>query len=131
MNPYLVIYLLVAHYVSDFMLQTDEMALQKSTSNAWLSRHVAVYTVALLAAVLLYNGAVIWWSGPSAAFHLEDALVFAALNGAIHWITDWCTSRWSARLWKAGRRHDFFCAIGADQLAHGATLVLTANWLLA
>lgn len=110
MNPLLLCYLLAVHWAADFVLQTNEMALGKSTSNRWLSFHVAVYTIAL-------------------AF-LTLSPWFALVNGALHWVTDYVTSRWTARLWKAERRHDFFVAIGVDQLIHTVTLVLTAAWLL-
>jgi hypothetical protein len=110
MNPLLICYLLAVHWVADFVLQTDEMALKKSTSNRWLTDHVAVYTCAL-------------------AF-LTLSPWFALINGFLHWGTDYVTSRWTTRLWKAERRHDFFVAIGVDQLVHTTTLVLTAYWFL-
>jgi len=128
MSPYLIIWLLAVHWVGDFILQSSEMALQKSTSNDWLSTHVGVYSVVLLAGASIYNGIFGYLTG--SVFTLGALLVFIALNGVLHWVTDYFTSRLSARLWKAERRHDFFVCLGGDQLVHAITLILTANWLL-
>lgn len=111
MSLSLILFLLAIHWLADFALQSDEMALNKSTSNRWLTIHVAVYMLVFL----LTTGHVL----------------FVVLNGVLHWGTDWATSRWSARLWKAGQRHDFFAVIGFDQLIHLTTLFVTARYLLA
>ncbi len=96
-------------WLMDFACQCDRVALAKSTDNWALTEHVCIYALGLMVVF-----------GP----------VFALVNGALHWGTDWLTSRWTARLWKAEKRHDFFVAIGVDQMVHGCTLVLTAAWLL-
>lgn len=98
------------HFVADFVLQTDAQAKAKSRSNVALTAHVATYTAILLVCT----------AQP----------LFALVNGALHWATDWVTSRINARLWAAGRVHDFFVGVGADQLIHTVTLGLTALWLL-
>lgn len=121
MNTLLLCYLLAVHWWADFAQQTDEMATGKATSNRWLTIHVAIYTAWLMVGVL----------GVSFLTTPLRGLVFVLLNGALHWGTDYVTSRWTSRLWKEGRRHDFFVAIGADQLVHTVTLILTASWLLA
>lgn len=91
------------HFVADFIFQTDKMALNKSTSNKWLLSHVSVYTIPLL------------WFGWK----------FALINGAAHFATDFCTSRWTSALWKKQKRHEFFIVIGLDQAIHMTTLILT------
>jgi hypothetical protein len=53
-----------------------------------------------------------------------------AINGVLHWITDYFTSRLNAHLWQAKRTKAFWIGIGADQLIHTTTLLLTAHWLL-
>ncbi len=122
-SVYHVIWLWFAHWVGDFVLQSDAMARGKSTSNARLSEHVCVYAVIIAWAVMLYDGAAPVNSRPW-------AVVFMVLNGMMHWLTDYVTSRINARLWTAGRVHDFFVGVGADQFIHLTTLVLTAWWLL-
>lgn len=91
------------HFIGDFILQTDKMALNKSTSDKWLAIHVLAYSVPLL---------VIGWQ-------------FALVNAIAHMATDWITSRLSSRAHKVGKRGLFFKIIGADQAIHLTCLFLT------
>ncbi len=104
--------LLGAHWFGDFFLQTDEMALNKSASNGWLTAHVAVYTGVLFVVTVSVSP----W--------------YALVNGGLHWGVDYGTSRWTSHLYKAGRRHDFFVVVGLDQMIHTWCLGVTAWWLL-
>lgn len=98
------IYIILAvHWFADFVLQTDKMAQNKSTSFKWLSSHVGVYTLCLLP------------FGPT----------FSLVNGLAHFIIDAATSRATSRLWKNGDRHNFFVVIGLDQLIHTVILIST------
>lgn len=99
----MIYFVLVLHFVADFILQTDAMAKGKSKSNKWLSIHIATYSATFL---------VLGWR-------------YALVNGTSHFAIDWCTSRLSGRMWRAGRTHDFFVVIGFDQLLHVAILVAT------
>ena len=107
-NIILVLKLILTHFIADFVLQTDEMAKGKSKSNKWLLIHVGAY-----AAPFLFFG-----------------FKFALLNGCIHFLVDWYTSRLSSYMWEKGRVHDFFTVIGADQAIHMFTLVISAKFLL-
>lgn len=96
------------HTIADFALQSDRMAINKSSSNRWLVLHVGIY-----AACLVPFG----WQ-------------FALVNFAAHFVTDWVTSRITSKLWKAGERHWFFVVIGIDQALHFSALFLTYGWLV-
>lgn len=96
------------HFVGDFILQTDKMALNKSKEMDWLLLHCAVYAVPFL-----YFG-----------------LPFALVNFALHFFTDMVTSRVTSTLWKMEKRHCFFVVIGLDQAIHLSCLLLTYNLFL-
>lgn len=129
------LWLLFAHFVGDFLLQSDEMAAGKSKSRRVLTLHCFLYSLCFLP----------WgWR-------------FACLTFVLHWLTDVWTSRITARLWwlcltpagtgwrplapgvsqedtaywkdDTGTRHWFFVAIGADQVLHFAALAWTAQVL--
>jgi hypothetical protein len=95
------------HFVADFLLQTDKMARNKSTSNRWLLAHVCTYSLPMM------------WFGWQ----------FAVFNGAIHFVVDFITSRGTKKLWAAEQVHWFFALIGFDQAVHLTTLVLTFSIL--
>ena len=133
----LTIYLGIAHWLADFFLQTDWMAVNKSRRWDVLLLHVVVYSTAM---------SILMWSWQ-----------FGIVTFALHFLTDAATSRmgralfpWTPRAydnpklyldeegepsgpWGLGlkrSRHWFFTVIGADQwLFHWPQLVLTAVWL--
>lgn len=110
------LWLLAAHWVADFVLQTHWQASNKSKNNVALSRHVLVYTAILgLASFPLMVGNIAW-------------LPFVVGNGALHFATDYFTSRWSSKLYAKQDWHNFFVVIGLDQLIHQTTLAVTL-WL--
>lgn len=121
------LFLLVLHFVADFMLQSNWMAVNKSKNWYALTAHVGVYSL---------------------AFTLFFGPLFGLVTFATHFATDALTSRWCRRLFPFvpsphdaktlydfegldGRsRHWFFTVIGLDQLIHYTTLALTYNWLV-
>jgi hypothetical protein len=114
----LILFLLVIHFIADFICQSHWMATNKSTSNYALLIHVGVYSSVLLISLI--------------AFQLSITLVllYVVINGSLHFVTDYVTSRCSSYFYKKQDFHNFFVVIGADQLIHQWTLILTAYWLL-
>ena len=104
----LLLTLIFLHWISDFVLQTDWMAQNKSSSGIALIVHIFVYSLAFAA---LFG----WF--------------YALVNGILHLIIDFFTSRRTKRLWKEKKVHDFFVTIGLDQALHMACLITTANYL--
>lgn len=106
--------LLILHWVADFVFQTHWQASNKSKSNIALAHHVITYTGFLGVAV------------PGIFFQVNaSAAAFVAVNGVLHFVTDWCTSRVSSKLYAKQDWHNFFVVIGFDQLIHQCTLAGT------
>ncbi len=117
MQIHILLLILIAHFVGDFLLQSDEMAKNKSSSWVWLSLHVLCYSGTLLILVLLLEVT----GEPDSWKPFE----WVAINAVLHFVTDAITSRGTAWLYKNNERHWFFVLIGFDQLLHYAALILT------
>lgn len=100
------------HWVADFVLQSHKMATNKSTSVKWLTYHVGVYSSVWFLAGILF----LPW---------QVVTCFTGVTLVCHWITDYFTSKWTSRLWKANKVHDFFVVVGFDQVLHYTQLVIT------
>lgn len=116
-----IVVMIFFHWVADFLLQTHEMSINKSKSNYWLTKHIKAYMLGLLPITYMVihfggtiGGAFLWW----------------VLNGGLHWVTDYFTSRWTSKLWAKQEVHNFFVVIGLDQFIHyiclfGTYVILT------
>lgn len=116
-----IVFLLLIHFIADFVCQNDTMALKKSHDFGWLFLHVAVYTAVFF--VCMGFGALYF------QFNFISTLYFVLLNSALHLITDFFTSKINAYHWSKKENHRFFVGIGADQFIHGATLIYTFYWI--
>lgn len=97
------ILVLAGHWIGDYLLQTTNMATQKSSSIKWLALHILTYAV-----VLLVVGNFI--------FSWQVALGYAIFNGALHLITDFFTSKLAKKYHE--RPRIFYLILGFDQLIH-------------
>jgi hypothetical protein len=111
--------LLAVHWIADFVLQTHWQASNKSKNNVALFRHVLFYTACLAVA-----------SGMIFGFGSPAWFGFVWLNFALHFATDYFTSRASSRLYAKQDWHNFFVVIGLDQLIHQLTLAATMQLIL-
>ncbi len=113
---YVLLAIFVVHFLADFVFQTSQMATGKSKSLKWLSIHVGVYgLVSIISLLLISNSAhsyylgFAWWLG----------------NVALHFITDFFTSKITSKYWEEKNYRFFFVMIGLDQLIHNLCLVGT------
>jgi len=100
------------HFIADFILQTDRVALNKSRNTGILFEHVAIYSLAFIPVCA------VWLS-------LYQGVQFCVLTAMLHFITDFFSSRACSALWKKNERHWFFVVIGLDQAIHMTCLILT------
>ena len=105
---YTVILILFAHFIADFICQTDKIAINKSDSLGYLSLHALMYSMLFL----------IW------------GFYFFLATFILHWIVDFFSSKLTTRLFKAGERHWFFVVIGFDQFVHVTGLFITYYLLM-
>lgn len=119
-----ILLLCLAHYVADFVFQTDWMAQNKSKTNYPLFVHVCTYSSVLFLFLL-------------PVVPTKDLILFAFLNGILHFIIDYFSSRLSSKLYREGRlgsstipNFGFFSIIGLDQLLHYICLFTTYGILL-
>lgn len=99
--------ILIAHWIGDFILQSDWMAKNKSSNNAALLNHVSVYGIVLSCTMLVAPVTIAW-------------VIF---NVIAHFCTDFITSRITKKLWEKKDVHNFFVVIGLDQTIHFLTLI--------
>lgn len=102
----LVIAVIWLHLLSDFFLQSDWMAKNKSSNNQILTLHVATYSL---------------------PFWFVFGWKYALVNGILHWWTDFFSSRATTYLYKKNEIHWFFCVVGVDQAIHLTCLLLTMS----
>ncbi len=101
---YLVIWL---HFISDFILQTNYVALNKSKYLNCLLLHCGIYSVPFLILGVEY----------------------ALLNGILHFIVDYFTSSLTSYFYATDKRHWFFVTIGCDQAIHMTCLIATMGFI--
>jgi hypothetical protein len=147
MDIRLVLWVIFAHWIADFVCQSNWMATNKSKDWYALFLHVSAYSWVMTMAVI--------WVLPPLHRTLDPRLtIFLGVTLVVHFITDAITSRITSRLFMAqfeqrwlfardgtveDRRtlmkqgftlHWFFVVIGFDQVLHYAQLFLTLVWLM-
>jgi len=105
---YSILLLLLTHFIADFLMQSDEMVINKSKSWLILFAHSLVYSV---------------------CFFWVFSLMFILITFGTHFLIDAVTSRINSRLHQS-HRHWFFAMIGFDQLLHTSILITTFKLLL-
>lgn len=114
----LLIWILIGHYIADFLLQSRNVANNKSKDTLVLAKHVLIYTGFFF--VWLYNPLIIFHKTSVVSY-----LFYVIINGILHFITDFVTSRISSVFFKREDYYKGFAIIGLDQLLHTITLILT------
>lgn len=118
----IIVLILLAHFVADFVCQSQKMASNKSKNIYWLLTHILVYTFVLFLfstyvfAYFEYN-VLYWW-------------LWTLANGVLHFIVDYFTSKLNTYLWNKKEVHWFFVSIGFDQFIHYICLLLTYQYLI-
>lgn len=103
----LIISILFAHFIGDFILQSDEMAINKSKDNKVLLEHAGIYMLPFYPLCFIFDVSIVW----------------IIVNSFLHYVVDWGSSKLTSKLYQEHKRHWFFVTIGADQLIHQILLI--------
>jgi hypothetical protein len=106
------VYLLLVHWIADFVLQTNEQATTKSSSIEALCKHTVTYSAVWVMALALIGGG--WMS-----------VVFGLITFITHTTQDYFTSRWVKHYFDKRNYHNGFVVIGLDQILHYIQIVVT------
>ena len=110
-------FILILHWVFDFIFQTDWQAKNKN-NNIWaLLSHVTVYTLCWIVGIpfMVKN-----------SFDFgEQLMVFLIITFICHFITDFFTSKVTKNYFEKKNYHMGFIVVGFDQLLHIFQLVFT------
>lgn len=115
----IVIFLVVIHWVADFIFQAEKWAIGKSSSLKSLLNHTCVYSSLWFFPVWIMTG------------DLYNSILFVAITFIAHTVTDYFTSKVVAK--KFANNHygspipnfGAFTMIGFDQVLHYVQLILT------
>lgn len=121
-------FIIVVHFIADFICQTDEMAQNKSRSNKWLTIHVLTYTCVSVSGWSILLAITSDLTGVKEI--LLNISLFAIITFITHWGTDYVTSRINSSLWQKKKVHSFFVGLGADQVIHYGCLLFTYEYLI-
>ena len=116
------------HWISDFVLQTDWQAQNKSKSNFALLSHTSNYSLVWLLPMCLVFGKM--KEGATTEWIIWSTFYFSMITFVVHTITDYFTSRLNSKLWSASKVHYFFVSVGFDQVLHYGQLFLTYYFLI-
>lgn len=113
-----IFFILIIHFIGDFVFQTDKMAQGKSKNWEDLLNHTMRYTICWIP--FLY-----WAKGYNGIEGVNLLGLFLPITFIAHTITDYFTSRLNSKLWQQGKVHWFFVSIKFDQILHYLQLFLT------
>jgi hypothetical protein len=113
----------IIHWFADFVMQSHEQAINKSSSNIALISHTFNYSMiwAVFAAAYIFIDLESY--GP---WHF---IAFVGITFVAHTITDWFTSRWCKYYFSRQNYHNGFVVVGIDQMLHYTQLIFCYIWL--
>ena len=118
------IYIILVHWIADFVLQSRMMGENKSTNNVWMATHCFVYTTATI---------ILWL--PLMCFTIlpldyNSTLLAGLFVFLTHFATDYISSRMTTKYSKSKKWYAFFTTIGFDQVVHYTQLFLIYNHII-
>ena len=125
MNVILIISILTAHWICDYLLQSRRMAVEKSSNIKWLLLHVITYSSAMTFMLIIPLS---WIIGKP--IFILDVLVLFGIFSVPHLVVDFFTSKAAADFYKDQRYYWFFSILGLDQLLHYVSIFWGIDYFL-
>lgn len=116
------IFLFVAHFVGDYLLQSDEIAKKKSKCFKSLFIHISFIFISFFVINLIYLKI---FGGYNSYL---DFIKIPLLNSVIHLVIDFFTSKWASKLYSKNV-HYYYVILGFDQLLHYLTVLLLIKFI--
>ena len=111
MEIQLILAIIIAHWIGDYVLQSESMAVGKATSLKWLTIHVLVWTASIRIITTLFGATFMW----------------VIAMGVAHWIQDFITSKINSHFQKTKQLKLFWLTIGTDQMLHYLVMFATLH----
>jgi len=121
--------ILLIHWFADFVLQTDKQAKGKSKNWRDLLSHTLTYSLIWFVIGMYYTWYLVYNHNLSIDGIGFKLILFTLITFIAHTITDYFTSKLNSKLWEKGDVHNFFVAVGFDQVLHYIQLFLTYKLL--
>lgn len=129
----LIIFILITHWIADFVTQSHYESINKSKSFNVLLMHTVSYSIFFVLAGLLwilfreiYAQLILKQNG---GVYNGWMIMFIPITFITHTAIDYYTSRVNTKLWEEKKVHEFFVSVGFDQLLHVSQLLLTYYYL--
>lgn len=119
---FVIFFILIIHWIADFILQTSYEAENKSKNFKALLSHTFTYSTCWF--IILFPLG-IYRPNETTEWYVVSCFTFIVITFILHTITDYYTSRLNSKLWASKQVHNFFVSIGGDQILHYVQLFLT------
>ena len=129
MGIYVFFYIIIVHYIADFLCQTHKQAMGKSSSWNLLLMHTAIYSTIWFLACLTYVISITGFDGHLTDDQVRGMLLFPLITFITHTLTDYITSREAKKFFDSDMIQPGMRVVGFDQVLHYVQLCLTFKYL--
>lgn len=123
MNLLVINFIMIAHWIGDFLLQKNKKKTRKKIKNKNIKHllpHTLIYTLVLTFTVFILQLINNWNS---------NLILFFLITYTSHFIVDLIITKRNENILKRNDRHQYFLTIGIDQFLHYSILFATIYYL--
>lgn len=108
-----IILIMFIHLIGDMFFQGNKLSTKKASKLSALLKHTSIYTLVLIiCSPLMLN------------LDFKQTLIFALLNGALHLIVDYYTSKLKNKYWETDE-NKYILTVGLDHFIHLTLLIVS------